>query len=294
MSFYKMIDDRAELARRLEAVLTDHAETAARSLAELFASLSEGITQEEWYENELLRQQRLARWIGALRREMVAAGDAHYDEERRLEVLRGHREDLRKALYEELVEVRRQARCHYTDRATRILGIRGRTHRKPRPLARQARLAIHCLEEPTEEWREIPGFEARRRGWLKSLEPLRNELDAAIEAVVHGHRKSQVTLETKQRTMKTFDGHFGRAGRYVIATYELIGRHDLAALVPPRVARKDRRKSRQQLSRPAERSQSPKKERSTAMAKVIDLRRWIERKLASFTTDPRRRRATGR
>jgi len=38
MSFYKMVDDRVELARRLEALIEDNAETTARALAALFAA----------------------------------------------------------------------------------------------------------------------------------------------------------------------------------------------------------------------------------------------------------------
>ncbi|MEE8524787.1 MAG: hypothetical protein V3T72_12705 [Thermoanaerobaculia bacterium] len=288
MSFYKMVDDRVELARRLEALIEESAETTARAVAAFFAPLSELFSEEAWHEDELLRRRLLVRWVATLRREMVGAARAHRSETRRLDALRARRDEAVAATYSELVEIRRQARRLYGKRTPTVLGLRGRTHRKPYPLARQAGTAVYCLSEPLTESRASSGLEVRRQAWLEALEPLHDLLEPAIEAVARGKAATQVTLQTKDQAIKDFDKHFGNIGRYVQCAYRLVGLDELAARVPPREPRKSRRQTK---ARPARQAPSAPATDRTPLADVVDLGRWMKRRLLRIAIGSRRQQA---
>lgn len=292
MSSFKMVDDRVELARQLEALIEVNAETTARALAAFFVPLYESVSEEELYENELLRQRLLVRLVAKLRRQMTDAARAHGAENRKLDALRAQRDAKVTALYDELVEIRRQARAFYVDRAPAVVGIRGRTRRKPYPLARQARLALDCLAEPTDGSRESSARDlARRRSWSETLEPLHAAVKPAIQAVAYGKAATIATLKAKHEAMKDFDLHFGHVGRYVMRAYQLAGLDELAARVPPRVARKDRRKSSSRPIRLSEEIQRLPRQRLLDLANVVDLGRWVKQRLQRLGTASRRRRA---
>ncbi len=70
----------------------------------------------------------------------------------------------------------------------------------------------------------------------------------------------------------------GRAGRYVKSACELAGLAELAARVPPRVARKDRRKSSSRPLRLSEEMQRSPRQRLLDLANVVDLGRWVKRR----------------
>jgi hypothetical protein len=286
MSFYKMIEDRVELARRLEALVEENAEATARALAAFFAPLAESVPEQVLYEDELLRQRLLVRWVAKVRREMADAAAAHQAAERELEALRVRRDEAVAATYAELVEIRRQARGLLGKKAPSVLGLSGRTRRKPRPLARQARTAVRWLSEPVTAPPAGSGLAVRQAIWLEDLEPLRELLEPAIEAVIHGEATTLVTLRDKRRAMKEFDRHFGNVGRYVLVTYQLVGRDDLAALVPQREPRKSRRKSK---TRPPRQPRSAAASDRGPLADVVDLGRWVKQRLLRLGTGLRRR-----
>jgi hypothetical protein len=62
-------------------------------LAAFFAPLAESVPEHVLYEDELLRQRLLVRWVVKVRREMVDAAAAHQAAERELDVLRVRRDE---------------------------------------------------------------------------------------------------------------------------------------------------------------------------------------------------------
>ncbi len=281
MSSFKMVDDRVELAHRLETFIEGNAETAARALAALFAPLFESVSEEVLYETELLRQRLLVRLVARLRRQLTDAAQTHGAETRKLDSVRARRDTAVTELYDQLVEIRRQARAFYGARAATVVGLRGRTRRKPYPLARQARLALGCLGEPADGSRTSSDLDlARRRSWSETLEPPHAAIEPALEAVAYGKTATLVTLEAKHAAMKDFDLRFGRAGRYVKSAYELAGLDKLAA-----------RKSSSRPLRLSEEMQRSPRQRLLDLANVVDLGRWVKRRLLRLETDSGRRRA---
>jgi hypothetical protein len=294
MSAFKMVDDRAELARRLEALIEDNAETTARALSTLLASFA-SVSEEVLYEHELLRQQLLVRLVAELRGTMAAAAEAHRAESRRLDALRARRDATVSELYAELVDVRGQARRFYGDRAATVVGLRGRTHRKPWRLASQARLAVDCLAESVDGSGTISELDlARRRSWSDTLRPLQATIEPALAAVASGKAATIATLKAKAEAIADFDLRFGRVGRYVQRAYELAGLDELASRVPPRVARRDRRKSPAGRIRRSDEIELLPRGRLPGLADAVDFGRWIKQRLLRLRSGAGRRQAGNR
>ncbi len=286
-STFKMVDDRAQLARRLEALIEDNAEDTARSMAALFSAIPGTIPEQVWYEDELLRQRLLARRVARLRRAMVDASREHFASNRKLEALRVRRDETVAKAYSELVEIRRQARRLLAKKAPSVLGLRGRTRRKPRPLLRQIRTVVDCLSEPVTTIPTGSGLEVRLAIWMQTLEPLVEVLESSIEAVTRGQTGAVVTLKGKRQAMGEFDQHFGRIGRFLKATYQLVGLDELAAQVPPSEPRQSRRKTE---VRPARKVRSKAGADRGPLANVVDLGRWVKQRLLGLGAETRRRR----
>jgi hypothetical protein len=149
------------------------------------------------------------------------------------------------------------------------------------------RTAVHCLSEPVAVC--LPGswLAVRQEVWSRTLEPFVEVLEPAIEAVTRGKAGTLVTLKGKRQAMKGFDKHFGRICRYLKANYQLVGLDELAAQVPPSEPRKSRRKT---AVRPARQARSALDAGRGPLANVVDLGRWVTKRLLGLGIGGARRR----
>ncbi len=113
-----------------------------------------------------------------------------------------------------------------------VHGMSGRTRRRPASLARQVRIAIHLLSDPSLEPpppKKNPHASVDRAGWSRQLEPLYRQL-VELEKEIGSHGAEHTALVVDRRNaMGDFDAAYGDA-LSLIATAFAIARFDLRAI----------------------------------------------------------------
>lgn len=169
-------------------------------------------------------QEALGLLLDDARGALEAADGAHREEERDDFEARERRDHTAAELHERLVGVRAACDAVYGPGASaRLLGLRGRTARRPEELRLEARRVIDRLrsaEAPLPPPRAL-GLTSGPAAWAAHLEGPLAALEAALRRVHRDRRERETTLVAKHEAIRRFDRTQSAVTGLLAALYRL-------------------------------------------------------------------------
>lgn len=223
--------DRHRIAKKIVAAIRMHAQDVGPRLQEVFApAVAEGEPAPDF----VVFQEQLARYLEMRIDQMVEAEKVHFDELADDLGPRRRRDEAAQECRDKLLALRNAlAGAFGADFGDQLLEVEGRTPQDPLDLFHHGR---HALERLTGESLEIPprrldGYPLDLGALASQLEPVLDELGAALREVDEEDRRREATIRERDLALDAFDTAVASIGRIAIAFDNLAGFPEFAGRI---------------------------------------------------------------
>jgi hypothetical protein len=228
----RMVRDREQLAQRVERVVGSVIEVIGEELRTIYASLVE---EGEVLPDPVFRLELDLRLVKQRTLRLRQLHDEYRVRRVQSSAILKQRDRLAGKLHDRLAGLRKIVDGEYgSGGSSALLGITGRTRRKPEPLLAQTRAVLLHLQTVGDNPGRDVGADGRSfnaAGWSARLEPVFRQLDEADQLAVVADQLLVQLRSDRDRAFAAADEARRHVVNTAISCCKLVGRDDLAERV---------------------------------------------------------------